>query len=144
MATSTVVTFKRALYTALSARAGLAGVLITRGVEVVDQMEPELIVLGDITRTSQSAAALGRQRREEDYELRIEVSVVGHQADDPDTLAERCAELVAEIEDELRDSIDVGGVVRTAQVTSVGLQEGANEDQRWAVMPVGVSVKQRI
>lgn len=144
MATSTVVSFKRALHAALSARPGLAGVLITRGVEPLDQMTPELIVLGDITRSTQAAAALGRQRREEDYTLEVEVSVIGHHADDPDTLAERCAELVAEVEDELREDIAVGGAVRTAQVTSVGLKEGSDGNQRWAVMPMSVSVRQRI
>lgn len=144
MATSTVVSFKRALHAALSARPGLTGVLITRGAMSPAQMPSEVIVLGDITRSTQAAAALGRQRREEDYTLDVEPSVVGHDADDPDTLAERCAELVAEVEDQLREDIAVGGAVRTAQVTSVGLQEGSDGNQRWAVMPMSVSVRQRI
>jgi hypothetical protein len=144
MATSTIVAFKRALHAALVARVGLAGVLVTRGVEPVDQMVTELVVIGDVTRSSQTAAALGRQRREEDYSLDVEVSVLGHHADDPDALAERAAALVAEVEAELRSNIDVGGVVRTAQVASVGLQEGSDGNQRWAVMPMSVTVRQRI
>lgn len=48
------------------------------------------------------------------------------------------------MEDQLREDIAVGGVVRTAQVTSVGLQEGSDGNQRWAVMPMSVSVRQRI
>lgn len=144
MATTTVVDFKRSMYAILSARTGLSGVLITRGVEPVDQMVPELIVLGDITRSQQTAAALGRQRREEDYTLAIEVSVVGHHADDPDTLADRAAVLVAEVEDALRADVTAAGVVRVAQVTEVGLQEGSDGNQRWAVMPMSVRVNQRI
>lgn len=144
MATSTTLNAKRALYTALSARPALAGVLISRGADTTDLMTPELIMLGDITPSTQAAAALGRQRREEDYTLAIEVSVLAHHADDPDTPAERCEALVAEIEDELRTNIDLGGVVRTAQVTGVGLREGSDGQTRWAEMPVSVSFRQRI
>lgn len=144
MATSTIVSFKSSLDTTLSARAGLSGVLITRGIEPVDMSVPELLVIGDVTRSEQTAAALGRQRREENYTVEIEVTVVGHHADDQDTLSERAMTIASEVEDALRDDCSVGGVVRVAQVAEIGLQEASDGNQRWARVPMRIRVDQRI
>lgn len=143
MATSTIVAFKAALIASLQGRANLDGVSVTWGIPPTEP-EPEWIFVGDVKGPAeQEAAALGRQRREEKYALEIIVSVTRQFADDAQECAERAVELAAEIEDELRTDVEQG-VVRVAQVVGLGLEEGADGNERWAVVPMRVDVRQRV
>lgn len=147
MATTTTISLKAALITALQARAGLSGVTVSWGEWPLTDPARDWIMVGDITEPAdQSAAALGQQRREEHYMLHIDCVVRRPYSDDPQTVATRAAALVAEIENELRDDCTVDDTVRVAQVVGVGLIEGLDRESsdRITVMPVRVDVRQRI
>lgn len=145
MATSTIIAFKDALITKLQARPGLAGVQVTWGIPPIDEVPVDWLYVGDAkSPADQEAAALGRLRREEHYVLHLEVIVMRPHADDPKTVATRAADIVEEVEDLLRTDPEVGGVVRVAQIVGVGLEEGSDGNERWAVMPVRIDVRQRI
>ncbi|MEW6583476.1 MAG: hypothetical protein AB1416_12030 [Actinomycetota bacterium] len=142
MATASISAFKAALLTRLQARPGLAGVQVTWGWPPGD-LEPEWIMLGDVDGT-QAAAALGAQRREEEYFLDVTISVVRDMADDPRETADRAFALAAEVEDELRGDASLGGVVREAQVIADGLVEPADGNQREARIPMRIRARKRI
>ena len=154
MATSTVPALKAALLARLQARPGLAGVQVSWG-RPHGALAPEWIMLGS-TRAGdptgeesggQSTAVLGRHRREERYVLDVWVSCIAAGLSEQQDLTERAYELVAEIEDELRDDATVNGTVRTAQVTDASdLTEAIadNGQQREARVRVQVACAERI
>lgn len=142
MATASIAALKAALITRLKARPGLAGVQVTWGIPSQD-LNDEWIMVGDVDGT-QEAVHLGALRREEEYVLDIQVSVVRDMAADAQTTAERAFALAAEIEDELRTDPSVGGAVREAQVIGDGLIEPADGSQREARIPLRIRARKRI
>lgn len=143
MATTTTVAMKDALITRLANRANLAGVSVSWFVPTYEPNR-DWIMVDNIEDDRQEPAAIGQQRREESYTLHVLVQVRRPFSDDPKTVAQRAAALVAEIEDELRTDVTVNNTVRVAQITGVGLREWADGDERGAEMPVRIGVRARI
>lgn len=113
--TSTIPAFKAALLAALQQRTGLHGVEVSWGYPFNSQSR-EWLFLGNVS-GDQTAAALGRQRREESYDLEVIIAVLkpGSRGDIR-ARTERAFEIAAEVEDQLRTDASVGQVVRVAQV----------------------------
>lgn len=143
MATSTIPAVKQALQTLLSARPGMSGAKITWAVPNTD-IPRDWISLDDVT-GRQAPARLGRQARDEEYTLQITVTVVRPAVDTPASVADRCFDLVGEIENQLRTTVDLGlpDVVHT-YVTRTDLTERNDGEQREARALVDIFVKARI
>lgn len=101
--------------------------------------------VGDVT-GQQSAAALGRQRRQEDYRVEVLVSVIRSDVESPQAVAERAYALAGEIEDALRADESLGGVAGLvwARVEKTDLAEGVAGGERWAEVTVHIACMARI
>ena len=141
MATSTVTTFRSALVAALSARAGLNGVQIGYGVPP-GAISREHILLGQVSGT-QEFNAIGAQHKFEDYEVSLHIGVLreGVQQQPCD---ERAMALMAEVEQQLRDDLTVGGTVISAQLGRFQLDGLASDTTREARINTTIAVKARI
>lgn len=107
---TTAATAKQRIITALQARAGLAGVTVSYGApSSSDEIDPEMIFLGDV-RFSQAWAALGARRRDEDYTIDLTVHVY-QDGDEEQVVEERLWALFGEIEQALRDDPTLGGLL---------------------------------
>ena len=138
---STAPLMKAALLTALSARAGLSGVTVSYGAPT--QGPREFIALSDISGT-QEFAMLGHLRKDETYTLSVYCSVL-REGNMQQTCTERCFELAAEIEDELRTNPTVTSTVRVAQLsTPFSLEEFASDQARQSILTLGVEATERI
>lgn len=115
MSTSSVPTFKLAVYQALVAlqASTLAGVQVSYGAPFPSP-GAEVIWLDDV-QGEQSASFLGRQRRDEDYNLNV-IVWVAKQTTNQRTITERAYALAAELETVLRNDATMAGTVRMAQV----------------------------
>lgn len=146
MSTSSIPTLKNALHDALVALQAttLANVQVTYGFPAA-HMQDEFIWLGDVTPSQQEPVFLGRQSRNEDYTLELLVRVRRRTASQQ-TVTERAFAIAGVIETLLRTDPSVGNVVRTAIVTSMGLNELVSDDgmDRMAIVPVLVNVQNRI
>jgi len=142
MPASTIYAMKGAFIDRLKARAGLAGVTVSWSVPT-EAPGPDWILV-DKAIGNQEAAALGQQRREEEYTLHTYVTVRRPFSDDPRTVADRAFALASQIEDELRDDVTVNETVRVAQVSGVDLEEWADGGERGADVTVRVNVRARI
>jgi len=132
---------KAALLTALTARAGLSGVTVSYGAPT--QGPREFIALSDISGT-QEFAMLGKLRKDETYTLSVYCSVL-REGNMQQTCTERCFELAAEIEDELRTNPTVTSTVRVAQLsTPFSLEEFASDQARQSILTLGVEATERI
>lgn len=143
MATSTIPAVKQALQTLLSARVGMNGAKVTWAVPNTE-IPRDWISLDDVT-GRQTPARLGRQARDEEYTVQITVTVVRPAVDTPASVAERAFDLVAEIEDQLRETVDLElpDVVHS-YVTRTDLIERNDGEQREARALVDIFVKARI
>lgn len=145
MSTSSIPTFKAALQTALVAlqSSTLAGVQVAYG-SPMPSPQPELIMLADV-QGNQSLVTLGRQRRDEDYDLDVYVRVQ-RVTTDQKAVTERAFTIAGIVESSLRTDPTVGSVVREAKVTQMGVQEFASDDgqARIAVVDMSVNVINRI
>ena len=127
--------------TALAARAGLADVTVSYGAPT--QGPREFIALSDISGT-QEFAMLGKLRKDETYTLSVYCSVL-REGNMQQTCTERCFELAAEIEDELRTNPTVTSTVRVAQLsTPFSLEEFASDQARQSILTLGVEATERI
>lgn len=98
-ATSTIPAFKLALKEALEARPGLSGVQVTYG-SPLPSPSAEFVWLQGVS-GEQTARAIGKLSRRERLRLAVQVSVL-HNGQDQQIPTERAFELVAEIEECLR------------------------------------------
>jgi len=127
--------------TALAARAGLSGVTVSYGAPA--QGPREFIALSDIS-GSQEFATLGHLRKDETYTLSVYCSVL-REGNMQQACTERCFELAAELEDELRTNPTVTGTVRVAQLsTPFSLEEFASDQARQSILTLGVEATERI
>lgn len=115
MSTSSVPTFKLAIYNALTALQAttLAGVQVSYGAPFPNPAT-EVIWLDDV-QGQQTASFLGRLKRDEDYNLTI-IVWVAKQTVSQQTITERAYALAAQIETVLRSDATMGNTVRMAQV----------------------------
>jgi hypothetical protein len=140
MATSTIPAAKGALLDTLTD--ALDDVLVTWSTPA-EGPGPEWVRIGDVT-GAQRAAAVGRQRRAESYTVQILVSVVKAEIEDPQEVAGRAFEIVADIEDAIRTDETLGGVLIWARVEKTDLREGLAGGERWAEVTVHVGCESRI
>lgn len=154
MAASTAPTVKANLITQLEARNGLEGVSVRWAFPAKDDHWPrskELIYLGDTT-SEQEWSSLGPTLpREEHYTLAL-VVIVNRDGDDPQATEERCWELVAEVEDQLRDDPQVNSAIQRpsreggyAQFAGASMKVGSSGTESWgAQATVRIAVGARI
>lgn len=143
MPTSTIPAVKQALLDRLSARPGMNGAKVTWAVPNGD-LPRDWVSIDDVT-GRQAPARLGRQARDEEYTVQITVTVVRPAVDTPASVAQRAFDLVAEIEDDLREAVDLDlpDVVH-AYVTRTDLVERNDGEQREARALVDVFIKARL
>lgn len=141
MAASTVPAAKAGLLSLLQARPGLAGVQIEwahPGAHIRD----EAVYLGD-TDDTQDAVYLGNRARRQRYVVEVVVTVL-RRGNDPRAAEERCWELVAEVEDAVRDDPQLAGSVDVAQVGRIRQRNFPGAQERVAEAIVEVAVESRI
>lgn len=139
---STAPAFKAAFVTALAARAGLSGVLVSYGAPLPNPPR-EHVTLGDLS-GEQEFAALGAMRKYETYTLDVYVSVV-REGSQQQACTERAFAIAAEIEDELRANPTMTGTVRVAEIaTPFSLEEFASDTARQSVLSLGVRATEKI
>ena len=147
---SSIPAVKAALVARLSARPALAG-KVTWGIPR-DTPRREWVVVSDVE-GDQAPVTVGRgslSRREERYRVLVVVSVIRSSVELPQTVTERLFELVAEVEDEVRQNPTLGLDPGTdglylAQITKTDLTESVGDgSERQSVATVHVSCMARI
>lgn len=155
MPVTTIVDTKAALFDAISALAVDGGLL--SGVQVFwgfphSRMDKEVVMIGQVT-TNQVAAAIGQQRRQEDYTVSVFISVLADIRENQRTVTERAYAIAEAISDLIRPHstypLDVQNVY-TMQVTKTDLYEGVQDNgdgkpfQREAAITLEISCMARI
>ena len=139
---STAPAFKAAFVTALAARSGLSGVLVSYGAPLPNPPR-EHVTLGDLS-GEQEFASLGAMRKYETFTLDVYVSVV-REGSQQQACTERAFAIAAEIEDELRTNPTMSGTVRVAEIaTPFDLEEFASDTARQSVLSLGVRATEKI
>ena len=144
MATSTAPAFMNALVTALSARSGLSGVRVFYGPAFPDPGRESVSVLG--LSGDQEWASLGRLAKEETYTVEVMIFVI-REGQQTQPAVERVYALLAELEDQLRETVTsptMSTTVRVASVNNVQLEVGVSDTTRSALLTIGVRVQARI
>lgn len=133
-----------ALHDALSARAGLSGVRVNYGPALPDPGRESLNILG--LDGEQNWAGLGQLSKEEVYTVQVLVLVI-REGQQTQPAVERAYELLAQLEDQLRETSTaptMANTVRVAAVNTVNLEVGASDTTRSALLTIGVRVQARI
>lgn len=144
MATSTAPAFMDALHTALAARSGLSGVRVNYGPALPDPGRESLNILG--LSGNQEWASLGRLAKEEVYTVQVMILVI-REGQQTQPAVERAYALLAELEDQLRETVTsptMTSTVRVASVETVQLEVGSSDTTRSALLTTGVRVEARI
>ncbi len=144
MATSTAPAFMNALHDALGARSGLSGVRVNYGPALPDPGRESVNILG--LEGQQSFAGLGQLAKEEVYTVQVLILVI-REGQQTQPAVERAYELLAQLEDQLRETSTaptMSNTVRVAAVESVNLEVGASDTTRSALLTIGVRVQARI
>lgn len=144
MATSTAPAFMNALYTSLAARSGLSGVRVNYGPALPDPGRESVNILG--LSGEQQWASLGRLAKDEEYTVDLMIVVI-REGQQTQPAVERAYDLLAELENQLRENAGSPtgtGTVRVAAVSSVQLEVGASDTTRSALLTIGVRVEARI
>lgn len=151
MNTWTAELYLTALRDNLKLRPGLNGVQIHGAPIGANDRINEAIAFIDIN-TTEDAAALGNNSREEDYVIEgvIEVNQAGSGDDIADEARARAVEILAEIEQEVREKPDAGvnqpgqQVVRFSGVSRKNLRQRTRDEYRVAIIEVDIRVQTRI
>ena len=133
-----------ALHDALSARTGLSGVRVNYGPALPDPGRESVNILG--LDGEQNWAGLGQLAKEEVYTVQVLILVI-REGQQTQPAVERAYQLLAEIENELRESSTaptMDNTVRVAAVETVNLEVGASDTTRSALLTIGVRVQARI
>lgn len=144
MATSTAPAFMNALHDGLASRTNLAAVRVNYGPALPDPGRESINILG--LEGEQNWAGLGTLAKEEVYTVQVLILVI-REGQQTQPAVERAYELLAEIENELRESSTaptMDNTVRVAAVESVNLEVGASDQTRSALLTIGVRVQARI
>lgn len=144
-ALSTVAATKAALRTQLAARPGLQGVQVVYGDG--DTRRRESIRLREATTAAvvPTALAPGRRKREETFDLSVEVEVIGQPT--PEKNEARAVTLMGEVDGLLADDPHLGGAVDGllfAMVTGWQMDTGQATDGPQTVVTVTVTVRSRL
>jgi hypothetical protein len=133
-----------ALYTSLAARSGLSGVRVNYGPALPDPGRESVNILG--LSGEQQWASLGRLAKDEEYTVDLMIVVI-REGQQTQPAVERAYDLLAELENQLRENAGSPtgtGTVRVAAVSSVQLEVGASDTTRSALLTIGVRVEARI
>lgn len=149
MATSTIPTLKANLKAALDTLAATNGnalhnVRISYGAPLPGDAR-EFVWLGDAD-GDQQWAAIGHQRREEDYQVTVTI-FAAKEGTDQQATTERAFAMAAAIETQLRSDPTVAGAVRVCGFGGqIKLEERASQDgkRRGALLDVTLTCKARI
>ena len=144
MSTSTAPAFMSALVTALAARTNLSGVRVNYGPALPDPGRESINVLG--LDGEQNWAGLGQLAKEEVYTVQVMIFVI-REGQQTQPAVERAYALLAEVENQLRETSTaptMGNTVRVASVSTVNLEVGASDTTRSALLTIGVRVQARI
>lgn len=121
-----------------------AGVQVSSGYLAGDVAAKESIALLDWGPANQSWGMLGNRRRDEEYSLNGWIWVVktGKGEDVIRAARTRAFELLAEIEDFLRDDPTIGGTTKVSELTGYPGDQGIHSDGgRWVQIEFEVSCK---
>ena len=153
MATWTMPLYMTAFRNALRGRAGLVNVQVMSAPIDKSISELEVITVIDVD-TDEEQTTVGNQARgrTERYTLEgvLQVLVAGEGEEDAVTARDRAAELLAEIEMEVRDNPDMGlngpgnQVIMKSEVTKKRLRQAIQDGYRRAVIEFDVLVTTRI
>jgi hypothetical protein len=129
---------RTALLSMLSERSALDDTTVRRTAATrVEDVTASMIWLQGVEST-QDTAGIGMRRRTEDYVLVLVLSTVTP-GDDPETAESRCFDLLAEVEETLREDPTLDGALRTdamkgfAQVAGWAMPElEPYDDRSWA------------
>ena len=144
MATSTIAAVKAALVSLLAARPGLHDVQVSYGPPLPNPGR-ELVWIGEVE-GEQQVAGLGNQASYENYGVKVIISVL-REGGDAQSADERCFEIFAELENEVRQEVyPVFGVagVNAATIGAFTLEELASDTARESRLTVAVNVETRI
>lgn len=151
-ATWTMPDYLLALRTKLQERAGLDGVQIAAAPVAKDLLQREAIVIIDVD-TDEENAALGANRKSEVYRIEGIVWVLKKGKGDSvaDTARARAAVLMAEVEDLIRESPDLGinavqgsQIIRHSYISLKNLRQGMEADFRRAQIEFNITVSTKI
>jgi len=143
--TSTIHAAMNAFVDGMLARANIisAGVQVASAYLGGDTARFESIQLTDAPDAQQSWGMLGNRRRDEEYTLHgvIWVFRAGKGEAVIRDVRARAFELLAEIEDFLRVDPSIGGTTKVSELSRYPLDQGANEEGRWAQIDFDVLCK---
>lgn len=145
MAVSSAPTFKNTLHDALALRAAMADVRVSYGMPLGDPPN-DLLILDKVV-GRQDSAALGAQKRGEEYALTVIIDCF-RQGTDQQTVDERAFTLMADVENYLRDDATMGLVptfaLFEAQIGDFKLEPLASDVARGARLTFEIEVQARI
>lgn len=144
MATSTAPAFMNALFNALATRTGLTGVRVNYGPALPDPGRESINILG--LSGDQSFAGLGQLAKEEVYTVEVLILVI-REGQQTQPAVERAYQILAQLEDQLRETSTaptMANTVRVAAVETVNLEVGASDQTRSALLTTGLRVQARI
>ncbi|HWH27577.1 MAG TPA: hypothetical protein VNU26_01220 [Mycobacteriales bacterium] len=132
---------KKALHTMLAA--AMPGVQVVRG-HPGDTIEDELVQVGRVRAGRQEWAALAADKRprDEHYSIEVYIQVLGP-GRPQDEVTERAYELMALVDQQLRNDPTLGGTVRSCQLSDFEDDETPYEEGRAATVTVQVRCNAR-
>lgn len=133
------------LQTALSARAGLAGVRIVTG-DIAADTPRRAIVLHSIDGWDQTWASQGALARDETYTIRGWIWTVAAGQGETAIVAARndAFGLLGELEAELRGDASIGGTALKAHFTGGRVEQGVHPDGRFCQLDFSIDVHARL
>lgn len=139
--TSTVPAFLDALKALLSARAGLTGVTVATA-PTGDPIPTESIQFFGLAE-DQEWGAIGHKRRNESYTVQGGIFVIRRGAGEAKAkeVRDRAYAILAELEDAIRVDPGVSASVRQCELTQAVLDQGGEDNGRWAALQISIGVK---
>ena len=142
MATTTIPAFKAALLQRLQQREALLNVQVTYGWPS-GSVHRESIMLGGVS-GNQTFRTIGGTQKMEEYALTVYITVIREGTGNQQACDERALELMAEVEDDLREDLSVNNTVLTAEVSGFDLEPMASAETREARLTLTIDVMARI
>lgn len=143
---TTVAAMKAALRDALAARPGLSGVQVVYGDGDTRRRESIRLLEAQSADVRPTALTPGRRKREETYDLSVEVEVVGS-GKTPQAVEARAAALAGEVEGLLADDPHLGGAVNGllfATVTGWEMETTETSEGPRTTFTLTVTVRSRL
>lgn len=141
--TSSIPAAMDAFVAGMVARPALDGVQVASGYLGADSDFKQSIQLTGASRAEQVWGMLGNRRRDEEYSLDglIWVMVAGKNEAVIKLARDRAFELLAEIEDFLRDDPTLADTTLVSQLGAYPFEQGANAEGRWCQVDFAINCK---